>query len=113
MAYTKKYKGRTRKARRSRNTRTRKARRSRQRGGNSATLRDPNLYNPVVDVVHSPEDPYAAPMLMSREDRDTLFEIQHDPSDIQEKEVVANGYSNNQKINKKNWNNVVKNNKAI
>lgn len=63
---------------------TRFMKRSRkQRGGNSATLRDPAKYNDLVDVIRDPEerDGFSAPVLMSREAHDEMFDLTNAESD--------------------------------
>jgi hypothetical protein len=115
MTYTRKYKGRKALVHKKKQGVSKKQRggKAKQRGSkkqSGGTLRDPALYNPVVDVIHSPEDPYAAPMLMSRENRDELYGIEEN---VGENANIVNASSNNKKVNKTNWSNVMKNNKAI
>jgi hypothetical protein len=59
------------------------SKRSRQKGGNSATLRDPAKYNDLVDVIYDPEerDGFSAPVLVSRDTHNTMFGIDSEGSD--------------------------------
>ncbi len=68
--------------------------RSRQKGGNSATLRDPAKYNDLVDVIRDPEerDGFSAPVLVSRDTHDTMFGIDSEGSDS---DTVSNLPRNN------------------
>lgn len=51
-----------------------------QRGGNSATLRDPVKYDDLIDVIRDPEerDGFSAPVLMSRSGHDEMFGVASD-----------------------------------
>jgi hypothetical protein len=68
--------------------------RSRQKGGNSATLRDPAKYNDLVDVIYDPEerDGFSAPVLVSRDTHNTMFGIDSEGSDS---DTVSNLPRNN------------------
>ena len=59
------------------------SKRSRQKGGNSATLRDPAKYNDLVDVIRDPEerDGFSAPVLVSRDTHNQMFGIDSEGSD--------------------------------
>ena len=66
----------------------------RQKGGNSATLRDPAKYNDLVDVIYDPEerDGFSAPVLVSRDTHNTMFGIDSEGSDS---DTVSNLPRNN------------------
>jgi hypothetical protein len=66
----------------------------RQKGGNSATLRDPAKYNDLVDVIRDPEerDGFSAPVLVSRDTHNEMFGIDSEGSDS---DIVSNTQGNN------------------
>lgn len=64
--------------------RSRKAVRK-QRGGNSATLRDPAKYNDLIDVIRDPNerDGFSAPVLVSRDTHDEMFDLESESEAVE------------------------------
>lgn len=68
-----------------------------QKGGNSATLRDPARYNDLVDVIYDPEerDGFSAPVLVSRDTHDTMFGLDQQETELSNSNSNSNVSSHN------------------